>query len=188
VKSESGDRFAKGRRCLGGMGEGPGREPITKKWSFKAQVMSIGSKASLSMGGDSKPQAERRRRWARSGVGSAEVFEAARSVANLTQSTRANSCEDAPWSLVLSCIIRATDWADAPRWGGRLLHCWLAAPLPLPRVLVSPNSSVPFVQSADGSGWRELGLVDCRATNLQAACFTGDGRRQLHPPARRLPR
>jgi len=27
---------------------------------------------------------------------------------------------------------------------------------------------------ADGNGWRELGLVDCRATNLQAACFTGD--------------
>jgi hypothetical protein len=41
---------------------------------------------------------------------------------------------------------------------------------------------------ADGNGWRELGLVDCRATNLQAACFTGDASYTLHPPARRLPR
>jgi hypothetical protein len=28
--------------------------------------------------------------------------------------------------------IRATGWADAPRWGGRL-RCWLATPLPLPQ-------------------------------------------------------
>jgi hypothetical protein len=34
--------------------------------------------------------------------------------------------------LVLSCLIRATGWADAPRWGGRL-RCWLAAPSPLPQ-------------------------------------------------------
>jgi hypothetical protein len=34
--------------------------------------------------------------------------------------------------LVLSYLIRATGWADAPRWGGRL-RCWLAAPLPLPQ-------------------------------------------------------
>ena len=34
--------------------------------------------------------------------------------------------------LVLSCLIRATGWANAPRWGGRL-RCWLAAPLPLPQ-------------------------------------------------------
>ena len=33
---------------------------------------------------------------------------------------------------VLSCLIRATGWANAPRWGGRL-RCWLAAPLPLPQ-------------------------------------------------------
>jgi hypothetical protein len=32
----------------------------------------------------------------------------------------------------LSCLIRATGWANAPRWGGRL-RCWLAAPLPLPQ-------------------------------------------------------
>jgi hypothetical protein len=35
-------------------------------------------------------------------------------------------------SLVLSCLIRATGWANAPRWGGRL-RCWLATPLPLPQ-------------------------------------------------------
>ena len=35
-------------------------------------------------------------------------------------------------ALVLSCLIRATGWANAPRWGGRL-RCWLAAPLPLPQ-------------------------------------------------------
>jgi hypothetical protein len=29
-------------------------------------------------------------------------------------------------------LIRATGWAGAPRWGGRL-RCWLAAPLPLPQ-------------------------------------------------------
>jgi hypothetical protein len=34
--------------------------------------------------------------------------------------------------LVLSCLIRATGWANAPREGGRL-RCWLAAPLPLPQ-------------------------------------------------------
>ena len=34
--------------------------------------------------------------------------------------------------LVLSLLIRATGWANAPRWGGRL-RCWLAAPLPLPQ-------------------------------------------------------
>jgi hypothetical protein len=34
--------------------------------------------------------------------------------------------------LVLSCLIRASCWANAPRWGGRL-RCWLAAPLPLPQ-------------------------------------------------------
>jgi hypothetical protein len=32
----------------------------------------------------------------------------------------------------LSCLICATGWANAPRWGGRL-RCWLAAPLPLPQ-------------------------------------------------------
>ena len=32
----------------------------------------------------------------------------------------------------LVCLIRATGWANAPRWGGRL-RCWLAAPLPLPQ-------------------------------------------------------
>ena len=35
-------------------------------------------------------------------------------------------------ALVLSCLIRATGWANAPRWGGRL-RCWLATPLPLPQ-------------------------------------------------------
>jgi hypothetical protein len=34
--------------------------------------------------------------------------------------------------LVLSCLIHASCWANAPRWGGRL-RCWLAAPLPLPQ-------------------------------------------------------
>ena len=33
---------------------------------------------------------------------------------------------------VLSCLIHASCWANAPRWGGRL-RCWLAAPLPLPQ-------------------------------------------------------
>ena len=33
---------------------------------------------------------------------------------------------------VLPCLTRATGWADAPRWGGRL-RCWLATPLPLPQ-------------------------------------------------------
>jgi hypothetical protein len=37
-----------------------------------------------------------------------------------------------PPPLVLSCLIRATGWANAPRWGGRL-RCWLATPLPLPQ-------------------------------------------------------
>ena len=32
----------------------------------------------------------------------------------------------------LSCLIHASCWANAPRWGGRL-RCWLAAPLPLPQ-------------------------------------------------------
>jgi hypothetical protein len=35
-------------------------------------------------------------------------------------------------SCVLSCLIHASCWAGAPRWGGRL-RCWLAAPLPLPQ-------------------------------------------------------
>jgi hypothetical protein len=34
--------------------------------------------------------------------------------------------------LALSCLIHASCWANAPRWGGRL-HCWLAAPPPLPQ-------------------------------------------------------
>ena len=32
----------------------------------------------------------------------------------------------------MSCLIHASCWANAPRWGGRL-RCWLAAPLPLPQ-------------------------------------------------------
>jgi hypothetical protein len=32
----------------------------------------------------------------------------------------------------LSCLIQASCWENAPRWGGRL-RCWLAAPLPLPQ-------------------------------------------------------
>jgi hypothetical protein len=40
--------------------------------------------------------------------------------------------DDASLGLVLSCLIRATGWADAPRWGRRL-RCWLATPLPLPQ-------------------------------------------------------
>jgi hypothetical protein len=32
----------------------------------------------------------------------------------------------------VSCLIRATGWVNAPRWGGRL-RCWLATPLPLPQ-------------------------------------------------------
>jgi hypothetical protein len=32
------------------------------------------------------------------------------------------------------CLIHASCWANAPRWGGRL-RCWLAAPLPLPQTV-----------------------------------------------------
>jgi hypothetical protein len=33
---------------------------------------------------------------------------------------------------VLSCLIRAPCWANAPRWGGGRKRCWPAAPLPPP--------------------------------------------------------
>jgi hypothetical protein len=50
-------------------------------------------------------------------------------VARVMQSRRTHGW---PSGLVLSCLIRATGWANAPRWGGRL-RCWLATPLPLPQ-------------------------------------------------------
>jgi hypothetical protein len=36
--------------------------------------------------------------------------------------------------VVLSCLICARCWADAPRWGGRQRWCWQAVPLPPPQV------------------------------------------------------
>jgi hypothetical protein len=44
----------------------------------------------------------------------------------------------------------------------------------LPPVLQPLVGKLSRALRADGSGWRGLGLVDCRATNLLAACFTGD--------------
>jgi hypothetical protein len=55
--------------------------------------------------------------------------------------------------LVLPCLIHASCWAGAPRWGGRL-RCWLASPLPLPQTwtccavqIADRHPSSPFALS-----------------------------------------
>jgi hypothetical protein len=47
-------------------------------------------------------------------------------------STYSVSVRELSGTSCLSCLIRATGWANAPRWGGRL-RCWLVTPLPLPQ-------------------------------------------------------
>jgi hypothetical protein len=60
--------------------------------------------------------------------------------------------------LVLSCLIRATGWANAPRWGGRL-RCWLAPPPPTTSNLdlqcgADRHPSSPFALSGSSVGQR----------------------------------